>query len=116
MLNRTPIIVRPKQPFIDWATKASELDEDAPRPEEVEEALLKEPPSVYLIPEVEDRSVLEETMSDFCELIFEAELEAWMTDIGSWPAQRDWDTFREWFDWQALDGVFDTFEHELTLE
>ena len=55
-------------------------------------------------------------MSDFCELIFDSELGAWCTDTGKWPKERDWELFRQWFEWTAHDAVFDTFHAKLTLE
>ena len=117
-LNRTAVIVRPKEAFLAWATEVFASEADPPTRADVEEACLNQAPSVYLLPEtdIEDEAMLEETMSEFCELIFDSELEAWCEDTERWPADLGWEAFQEWFEWDVLGGIFDTFDEALTLE
>ena len=41
-------------------------------------------------------------------ILFEHELAAWMTDDAWWPEQRDWRTFKKWFDVEIHSVVLDT--------
>ena len=88
MLNRAALIVRPKQPFLDWAAG---LDDSGLVPEVADE------PTVYLIPEFESdedgRLVLKHVYAE----IFERELDSWHTDPAAWPQKRDFKVFQEWF-------------------
>jgi hypothetical protein len=52
----------------------------------------------------------EETLGfvrEHCGFMFEHELAAWMTDEGTWPADRGWEAFQAWFDVEIHDAVVD---------
>jgi hypothetical protein len=91
MINRAVLVVRPREPYLDWAAS---LDDDAPTAVES----LQDCVSVYLVPE--DPTGREETppLEDFFTEIFERELEEWCTDESAWPERRDLETFELWFD------------------
>ena len=88
MLNRAALIVRPKQPFLDWAASRDDSG--------LAQAVADEPTG-YLIPEFESdedgRLVLKHVYAE----IFERELDGWHTDPAAWPQKRDFKTFQEWF-------------------
>ena len=88
MLNRGAVILRPAQPFIDWA---SQLDDSGLEPS------LEGEKSVYLIPEYEDDVEAMEILSQCYDILFEMELEAWHTDDAAWPRDRTFKMFRDWF-------------------
>jgi hypothetical protein len=104
MLNRAVLIVRPKQPYLDWA---AQLDNSGLVPDVEGEQ------TVYLIPGFEDddeaRSVLQDV---FCE-VFERELDGWHTDESVWPANRDFAMFQHWFKIELHSMVEDLCDYEL---
>ncbi|ULA64637.1 MAG: hypothetical protein LZF86_160037 [Nitrospira sp.] len=88
MLNRAALIVRPKQPFLDWAAG---LDDSGLVPD------IDGEKAVYLIPEFEsDEEGLRILRRIYAE-IFERELDGWHTDPSAWPQKRDFKTFQQWF-------------------
>ncbi len=88
MLNRAVLIVRPKQPYLDWA---SSLDDSGIVPEVSGEQ------TVYLIPEYDS----DDEATEILELVFaevlENELHGWHTDEPTWPQGRDFEMFLAWF-------------------
>lgn len=87
-VNRSLIIVKR---FLDWIHS---WDSDRHKLEDV-----RMDPTAYLISQEydvlnEQREILESAHR----AIFEEELFAWYTDEKLWPAQRDLQTFLEWFD------------------
>ena len=67
-LNRSGIVVKPKQPFLDWLHTAD--------PTSVELTLfnLTREPTIYLIPECDTDEGVAEVLRDLCEEIFEEQL------------------------------------------
>lgn len=89
MLNRGVLIVRPRQPYLDWAAG---LDDSGLVPDPDDER------TIYLIPGYEDDdqawAILEEVYAE----VFARELDGWHTDEAAWPQNRDFAMFQEWFD------------------
>ncbi len=104
MINRGSVIVRPKQPFIDWAEK---LDDSGlvPNPEGER--------TVYLIPEYDDDVEALEVLSKCFDIIFEEELMGWHTDESAWPKNRSFSMFREWFSFEFHSLVEDLCDYPL---
>ncbi len=73
MLNRAAVMVRPKQPYIDWAAG---VDDSGLTPEEDDE------PTVYLVPAYTDEDEAWEILEEVYETIFESELYNWHIDEG----------------------------------
>ena len=78
-VNRSAIVVIPKQSFIDWLH------------------FVQEESTVYLIPVVEDRESLGRFLGKHCKAIFEEQLDAWITDDTLWPPDRSFELFSRWF-------------------
>lgn len=93
MINRSALVVRAKQPFFDWLSVLSDLDEDS-----VTLASMNEDPTVYLLPEFDVQSERDEILEEFFGHIFECELHAWWQDQMAWPVNRTISLFHEWFD------------------
>lgn len=89
MLNRCALIVRPKQPYLDWAAS---LDDSGIVPDPQDEQ------TVYLIPSFEDDNEGERVLKRVYAEVFERELVAWHTDDTAWPKNRNLAMFRKWFD------------------
>ena len=90
MLNRAAMILRPAQPFLDWALS---LGHDGMVPDPADGQ------TVYLVPQFgpdQDeyfQSFLEQTFDEF----FTRELSARHTIEDDWPQNRTVEMFREWF-------------------
>jgi hypothetical protein len=100
-VNRSAVIVRPAQPFLDW------LHEADPTSAELTLEDLRRDPSVYLLPVYDAEEQARSHLRKRCEEIFEEQLEGWYRDPSAWPVKRDFGTFIRWFDWQFYSGLFD---------
>ena len=89
MLNRGAVVVRPKQPYLDWAAA---LGDSVPVPD------VKAEKTVYLLPGFENDEEGMDILGEFYEQIFEQELWYWYTDEDAWPMNRTLKLFLEWFD------------------
>lgn len=104
MLNRAALIVRPKQPFLDWAAG---LDDSGLVPDVDGEK------TVYLVPEFEsDEEGLRVLKRVYAE-IFERELDGWHTDPSAWPQKRDFKTFQQWFSIELHSVIEDVVDDAL---
>ena len=98
MLNRSALVIRPLQPFLDWAQSHNE---SAPLQEyEVE-------PTVYLIPEVGSDQDEHEVLLKVYPEVFEMELFEWHTDKTAWPKDRSLAVFVKWFKFEIHSVVQD---------
>ncbi len=83
-INRTAIIIKHQQPFIDWRNNL--YPEDIHKPIETNTYLINE--------DIED---IETWVKKKCEKIFIAELVGWNTNKKAWPQKRNYKMFKEWF-------------------
>jgi hypothetical protein len=104
MLNRGALIVRPKQPYLDWAAG---LDDSGLLPDPAGEQ------TVYLIPGYEEEGELAELLEVLYEEIFERELFGWHMDESAWPKKRTYAMFQEWFTIETHSMVEDLSADEL---
>ena len=107
-INRALIIVRPKQPFFEWAQTVAY--EEGLKLEDV-----REDPTAYLIPEPWDKDEQAEILTWCYERVFEAELESWYTDEDAWPQHRDLKMFLEWFEVEFHNMVFDLLDEPIEV-
>jgi len=83
-INRSAVILKPLQPFLDWCTNLypdviNELDYT----------------NTYLISEeIKDK---EAWLKKKYDKLFKLELEAWHTNKKDWPQRRNYKMFKEWF-------------------
>jgi hypothetical protein len=105
------MIVRARQPYVDWAHSIDEAGDVFLSLEEH-----REDATAYLIPEVEDVEQAEEILAACWPLLFENELEAWCTDEEAWPADRTFEMFLEWFDVELHSTVVDVSAEPLEGE
>ncbi|MFH0753091.1 MAG: hypothetical protein V2A70_00825 [Candidatus Omnitrophota bacterium] len=92
------VIVRRKQPFIDWI-KYHDPEYDAVDEKHDEK-------SVYLLSEKDGDDWDKYVKKHFLD-IFENELEGWYTGPEMWPADRSWKVFNEWIDFEVQTMVYD---------
>ncbi len=108
MLNRAALILRYRQPFVDWINAAD--------PSPISGALTLEEVNsehtVYLI-EVEDEDELAQWLADHHQELFEEELNGWYTDPKLWPRDRSLKKLQEWCSLEFHSVVLDTGESPL---
>ena len=93
-INRSAIILKPLQPFIDWVKKI--YPEDDLKENEV---------TTYLVTdEIED---LQDWLIKKFDKLFTFELQGWSTNKKQWPQKRTHKMFREWFKVDVSTLVFD---------
>jgi hypothetical protein len=93
MLNRSAVVVRPAQPFIDWVAG---LEGPTVLPSETDE------PTVYLVFPFDDAAQGLAVLEKVYPRLFESELYGWHTDARAWPKRRTFAMFRQWFRFELL--------------
>jgi hypothetical protein len=109
-LNRSALVVKPKQPFLEWLHSA---DQTSHRLTLVD---LSREPTIYLIPECDTPADVEDVLQDLCEEIFCEQLAGWYTDTETWPTDRSFGVFRQWFGYQHHSMLVDLCDEPLRGE
>lgn len=104
MINRSAVIVRPKQPYVDWATS---LDDSEIKPKRDGEQ------TIYLIPEYGDDKESSKILELVYDLIFEQELHGWHRREDAWPKNRSLSLFLDWFDVEFHSVIEDLYDFPL---
>jgi len=107
MLNRGVVIVRPKQPYLEWAAG---LDDSELVPDPNDEQ------TVYLIPSYGGDGEAWEILERVHPAIFENELYGWHTDEAAWPQGRNLTMFKAWFEIELHSVVEDLCDYEIVDE
>ncbi len=102
-LDRCVIVVKPKQPYVDWVMGLPDADE-GPIPTLQG---LREEGTAYLLPDYVQDDYKDELLREHCEPIFEQELSAWHTLEDDYPPERTFEAFKQWFDVEWHSMVFD---------
>jgi hypothetical protein len=108
-INRGLIVVRPKQPFLDWIRSVDEAPENL----KLEDA--QDDCTTYLVPELSSPNDEQAVIAWCWDVVFEQELFSWFTDENLWPTVRTQEMFMEWFDIEFHNLVFDLID-DLPLE
>jgi len=108
MLDRAALILRYKQPFVDWINAA----DPAPTSHILTLAEVNQEHTVYLV-EVEDEDELSRWLARHHEKLFEQELNGWYTDPALWPRDRSLKMLQEWCSFELHTVVVDTGESPL---
>ena len=102
ILNRSAVVLRPKQPYLEW----TRLDDSEGLAEDVFETL-REEPTLYLVPDWEEADEERENLDEFWPVLFEAMLNGWVTDPVLWPTGRTRKMFEDWFEIETFAMVED---------
>ena len=109
MLNRSAIVVKPRQPFLDWLHTADPTSRRLTLGDLVRE------PTIYLIPECDTEEDVHQVLCELCEEIFVEQLAGWFRDEGGWPQDRSFEVFCLWFDFQHHSMLVD-LDDELLID
>jgi hypothetical protein len=111
-INRFALIVRPADPFIEWAAEV--FNEPITKVRKELEAM---EPSVYLVPESDAADPEDSQLLKPCwRTIFTQELDGWCTNEASWPQKRSLALFKVWFRLELCTIVSDLDESKIEHE
>jgi len=108
MINRCALLLRPRQPFLDWINAGEMADKTVYTLTEIQED-----PQVYLIPECFYVKEAWDWVYKEFDFFFEEELEGWNIDDKTWPKDRTLEMFKAWFDIEILTGVTDAVDEPI---
>jgi hypothetical protein len=108
-VNRSVVIIKPKQPFIDWVKSSTGSKKYSLE-------LFSQDCTSILIPEFGDDTEVIDFLKQHYDEIFEQELLGWCTDRSAMPKNRTFDMFLEWFDIESHSEVFDLVDGEIEKE
>ena len=91
VINRAAVILRPKQPFLDWAKSLP--DPEAPKSLET----LDWEPAAYLVPEAESKEQIAKMVETEYEFFFTEALNGWWDEEKDFPKPLTLKMFKEWF-------------------
>jgi hypothetical protein len=109
-INRSVAILRPQQPFIDWANNLPDAGFKASKKDFTTDC------HVILIPEYDTDDEAREYISAMYEDIFEEELGGWCTEESWWPKDRTEKMFWQWFDFELHSMVIDPYVDPIEKE
>lgn len=117
-LNRAAVVLRFKQPYVDWARLAG--------PDPLGEYLLpdaNDDGDMFLIPSYDSPVDSVDGTEDAIrwvekrwKMFFEHFLESWIQDESAWPEKRTLKMFREWFDVEYRSMVWDMGHEPLGID
>jgi len=93
------MVLFPKKPFFDWLISIEEENKNVISHTEGD---------VYLLPDYEIHSEIEQWLKKHFDDIFTDQLNNWYVDESLWPAKRTFSMFNEWFSYTFHTTVYDT--------
>jgi len=106
-LNRSAIVVTPKQPFLDWHHSID------PTKWPLTLSDLAKEPIIYLLPECDSTEEFKDRLRGAYQAIFEVQLDLACPDESAWPAHRTLAMFRQWFEFGFHSLLLDLAEEPL---
>ena len=102
LINRSVAIIKPKQPFVDWANSVGNEKDQYSISDFSTDC------SVILLPVVDSDEHAEAFIKDIFQDLFELELSSWIVDDEMWPENITYKMFLEWFCVEFHSMVFDS--------
>jgi hypothetical protein len=110
LINRGVVVIKPKEPFLDWANRDLALSS----PVTMEE--LRRDCTAILVPDLGSLEAALDYVEPLKPRLFEMELEAWDRDPANWPEERTSDLFDAWFALEVHSMVWDTVDTPIVKE
>ena len=108
-LNREVLVVRPREPFLDWAISTD--DDGVVDPEWVRNWVTS-----FLLPQFETEEEALAGIREYCEVIFELLLTDWILLPELWPEDRGWEAFQRWFSFERIEIAWDLVDAPLSSD
>lgn len=102
-INRSAIILKPLQPFLDWCTHLYPKDTD-----------VMDETNTYLVSD--DVENVDAWLKNNFDKLFVLELEAWHTNKKEWPQKRSYKMFKQWFQVDISTMVYDLEKEPVSKE
>lgn len=110
-VNRSLVVIRKKQPYVDWANALPDRSEnEIKNPITVDE--INREPAAYLIPEILDDRDLDAYLDSMWIILFEMLLADWSLEPNWWPKKRSRKMFNNWFEISLHTMVYDMWGRE----
>ena len=109
-INRTAVVIKPKQPFIDWLNSIPDENIDFTLEQISNDNI------TFLIPQYDNPEDSKRYIEKRFNQIFEWELFGWITTEELWPKNRTWKMFQEWFSVEINSEIFDLVDSEIEKE
>ena len=110
MINRSALVVRPAQPFLDWLHRVDSTSRHLTL------ADLRQEPTIYLLPESDSEEQTLEHLREVSAGIFEEELDGWYRVPSAWPEERGLSTFQRWFEYSFHSTIIDLGDDRIQHE
>ncbi|HSH82471.1 MAG TPA: hypothetical protein VLA19_28405 [Herpetosiphonaceae bacterium] len=110
VINRAVAVIKPRQPYLDWAKSIPGPADDVTLDE------VRTDCTAILIPDFDDPAEAEAFIATIAGDLFEMELDSWDRDPRTWPVNRSYAIFREWFDVEIHSIVLDASDDDLIRE
>ena len=101
-INRSIAIIRPKQPFVDWANQLPDAEWESSLDDFKTDCL------AILIPDYDTDEEAEGYINEIYEDIFTEILSEWSTEESWWPQDRTNEMFWQWFEVELHSIVMDS--------
>lgn len=108
-MNRIAVLLIPKRPYIEWANSFGDGVT-------VGEADAREQATAFLVPDFDMVDDVHEFVAENAEYMFEEALWGWMTDEATWPAMRDYEALRQWFEIEIHEPLIDLADEAIRVE
>ena len=110
VINRAVAVIKPRQPYLDWAKSIPGPADDVTLDE------VRTDCTAILIPDFDDPAEAEAFIATIADDLFEMELDSWDRDPRTWPVNRSYAIFREWFDVEIHSIVLDASDDIIIRE
>jgi hypothetical protein len=110
MINRSAMVVRPGQPFLDWLHRVDSTSAHLTLDD------LQLEPTIYLLPECDSKDEALEYLREVSEEIFEEQLNGWYRVTSAWLTERGLAEFRRWFEWSFHSMIIDLCEEPMNTK
>jgi len=107
-INRTAVVVKPKQSFIDWLNDND--DDDHMVGDIIGDG------TIFLLPEYDYLDDLRQYVKNIYDDLFVYMLEGWVDNQCQMPEHMTSEMFLEWFDIEIIGEVFDLVKDEIVRE
>jgi hypothetical protein len=110
LINRGVVVIKPKEPFLDWVNRDLALSS----PVTMEE--LRRDCTAILVPDLGSLEAALDYVEPLKPRLFEMELEAWDRDPTNWPEERTSARFDTWFELEVHSMVWDAVDAPVVKE
>ena len=109
-INRAVVVVKARQPMVDWINHHPDLDMRTTLEE------LHEDCTAILVPDKDDNEQIRAYVTRLKPTLFANELASWYRDESTWPDPLSARLFNQWFDLEVHSCVLDVVDRPIVHE